>query len=549
MVLAFKIADVGVLTLIMTLLAVLFLRVFRVPLRRSFSFRSIEFLWSNWKSKFSQSQEALGKAAIGALFLGSVFFGSISFWASLRRHAAFESHAFDLGIFTNAIWNFTQNGQLYSSVKGGMWLFADHQSPIFLLCAPFFAVFSSAKTLLALQAYGLALGALPLALVARQFVGKRDTRLAWIVPSLPWVYWAYLPIRYATLFDFHPEVFILPLFLAAIAGFQGTSRYARISGFVFLFLALMGKESAGPLAVGVGIAWLLGAGPESTRTFTRRASVGWIFAGLLVFYLDLKVVPGWVGAPGYAYAGLYSQYGSGALEILLSPFLKTQLVLQQLFGPSRWVFLFWTLAPLGFLPILNWRAIPAFLPAYLMLFLSAGEHRVDVHWHYGIEPAVGLFFALPAVLVEFSQGSLRKWLPWFVAFAVLATYTKSDIYKGIRYEPNAHMQWLSAQFLSALDPSLPLAATESLVSHLSTRHWVERLDYLLEATSEQPLCAVYDESLSNWPMQISELEKVLRMLSSPPWLLDYQCGVVRVWSRDGARCLRVSPFCSQTAPF
>lgn len=541
--LLFTLADVGVLTLILTPVAVFAVYGLRIPLERSFSGQAFWAFWNLWK------RAVLGPVPHRILVIGATFFGSIAFWASIRRHAAFESHAFDLGIFTNAIWNLTHQGKLYSAVKGGMPLLADHQSPLILVFAPLFYLFSSPITLLALQAYGLALGAIPLFWIGRQFTEDfsktRDpnSTKSWIPAVLPWIYWAYLPIRYAAQFDFHTEVFILPLFLAAIACFQSESDSNRFWGMGFLVLGLMGKESAGPLAVGVGVAWLLGAGPLRTRLFTRAAALGWISLGLLVFYADIRVIPTLMGARGYAYTNLYSQYGSSFLEILEAPIVKADVIVGQLFAESRWVFLFWTLAPLGFLPLLNLSTIIATLPAYLMLFLSAGDHRVDVHWHYGIEPAVGLFFSLPAVYLKLNQSKLSRFLPLYVVFAVMATFTKSEIYKGWQYQPNAHMQWLTTRFLPLVDSGVSLAATESLVPHLSTRHWVERLDYLRVPTVEQPSCAIYDESLSNWPMEEGDRQEILKLLESPTWQSVYHCGSVHVWARGGYRCMVEFPIC------
>jgi hypothetical protein len=122
----------------------------------------------------------------------------------------------------------------------------------------------------------------------------------------------------------------------------------------------------------------------------------------------------------------------------------------------------------------------------------------------------------------------------------MATFTKSEIYKGWRYQPSRHMLWLTSEFLPRVDASVSIAATESLVPHLSTRHWVERLDYLSIPTQEVAGCAIYDASLSNWPMQDVQTKEVLPQTL---WKEVYQCGQLQVWAREGVKCLTSMPDC------
>ena len=82
------------------------------------------------------------------LWIAAAAVGALYFCVSLLRHWAFESHGYDLGIFTNAIWNLTQGNGYVSSVKGGINLFADHQSPTFWLLAPLFWLIPRPETLL-----------------------------------------------------------------------------------------------------------------------------------------------------------------------------------------------------------------------------------------------------------------------------------------------------------------------------------------------------------------------------------------------------------------
>lgn len=86
---------------------------------------------------------------------------------SIARHNAFNSKAYDLGLHAQVWWN-TSHGRLFAgSVEVDNYL-GDHASPIILPLALLYRLWPDARLLLLLQAAALALGAWPLALLARR---------------------------------------------------------------------------------------------------------------------------------------------------------------------------------------------------------------------------------------------------------------------------------------------------------------------------------------------------------------------------------------------
>jgi hypothetical protein len=138
-----------------------------------------------------------------------------------------------------------------------------------------------------------------------------------------------------------------------------------------------GEGSAPVVAVGIGVAWALKG--------ARLQGAALAAAGVALFFFDVKVVPALFGEE-YGYMDLYGRFGGGFGDVLLAPFAQPAYFFSQLINVERLNFLFWTLAPLGFLPLFDWRAALAALPPYLMLFLSEGDQRVRIIFHYGIEP-------------------------------------------------------------------------------------------------------------------------------------------------------------------
>lgn len=510
-------------------------------------------LW--WFGQLSRRPQGVSLATAGMVFL----YGFVS----QSRNQHFESHAFDLGIFTNTLYNFVFGRGYFSAVKGGIQLFSDHQSPSFWLFSPAFWAFPSPITLLWQQAILIALsGWLAwkwslriLSEEGRDILTQEQARiLAWFAA---WAAWLSPAFRNANAFDFHPEVILLPAFLFGVLHWDSPQRGLRVLAWISLLCALGGKESAGPVAAGLGLAlsWAL----------PRVRMQGLILSGLgvLVFFFDLKVVPGWVNSLGgdetqesaYAYAGLYAQYGEGLLSLFLAPFLKPQVFWPQILNFARAKFLFFTLAPFAFLPLLHRAAWLALLPAYGMLFLSQGDHRVNIQYHYGIEPSVGLLLFFPFGVLSFLQmagrvgkrisnqrqsGVLTGILSG-LAFLGLIAHQKSEVHRVRQWSLEPHLRFVQENVLTAIPKQRTLLASDALVPNLSLRPWVHPLGLGPTAWQvtwrDQPAsahtwvdCVLIERSASNWPLSPAEVDEVERRTIAAGYQLRYRCGSLSLYS-------------------
>ena len=476
--------------------------------------------------------DALERAPARTLWSAAAIVGALFLWVSLLRHRAFESHGYDLGIFTNAMWNLTHGDGYVSSVKGGINLFSDHQSPLFWVLAPLFWLLPRPETLLAAQAFGLAAGGPALFYLGRAHFGRSH----WASAALPWLYWPYLPLRNANAFDFHPEVFMLPLFLWAFAAFASERRWVKALGVLALIGALGAKESAAIVAVGLGIAWAL-TSANSWRS--RWPGVALAAAGVALFFFDVKLVPRIFGG-GYAYLGLYERFGGGVSDVMLAPFTQPAYFLSQLIDRERLNFLFWTLGPLGFLPLFAWRAALAALPPYLMLFLSEGDQRVRIVFHYGIEPGAALFWALPLGLAAFAQRFGWKHAGAWMLFWAVAAFGASGL-----IHPSAYARRLAAEVLPCLNQEVPTAASDALVPHLATRAWISYPEHLEQRPGGEPVgCVVTDLSVgTNWPLGRTGVARVLEGLPERGYHEAWRCRTFSVYELGTSGCLRCTPKC------
>lgn len=500
------------------------------PWERSFFLRQAFKLGRAWRRAVERApRRALWSAAAGV--------GTVFFVVALLRHRAFESHGWDLGIFTNVLWNLTHGNGYVSSLKGGINLLADHQSPLFWALAPLFWLVPRPELLLFVQAFGLAAGGPALCYLARLRFGAGH----WAPAALPWLYWSYLPLRNANAFDFHPEVFMLPLFLWAFVAFASARRRVQLFGVLALVGALAAKESASVVAVGIGLAWLLSGGHD--RRPGRWPAVALVAAGVGLFLFDVKVVPRLFDAD-YAYMDLYGRFGDGVVDLVLAPFTQPVYFFSQLFDGPRLNFLFWTLAPLAFLPLFAWRAAVAVVPVYLMLFLAEGDQRVRIVFHYGIEPGTALFWALPLGLAAFAERFGWKATGTWTLVWALACHGASELTRLRGYERFPHADWLGSALVPCLDPAAATAASDSLTPHLATRAWISYPDQLQQARSEEPVsCVVVDLTVDNWPLGRIGTSEVLAGLPALGYERAWSCYEASVYQLRGSRCMRCLPRC------
>lgn len=487
----------------------------------------------------------LEERPLRALLSGAAVAGSLGFTASLRRHFEVNNHVLDLTIYYNAIWNLVNGNGYISAPKGGINLFADHQSPFFWLFSPAVWLFPTPVTLLLIQAFGVATGGVACYFLAKQYLDRGH----WGAAALPLLYWGYLPVRNAVFFDFHPETLMLPLFLFSLVGLQSSQTHKRLWGTVALVLALGTKESATALAAGLGAAWVLGAAPAPSRSFCRKLGFFLVPLGLGLFYFDLKIFPGLFGTQ-YAYRNEFSQYGPTLTDLFLAPLQNPGLFFSQIFGKARLTYLFWTLGPLGFLALWNPAPLLAAAPSYLMLFLVQGDHRVQIIWHYGVEPAVGIFWAMPLAMNRFGlpriSTEFRKML--WILFWALALFGRSDLYKIRRFSPSNHAEWLRRELIPCVDPKASLSTSVALTSHLASRKWVSIFPAIEMPGGAKVQCVIYDPEIQNLDLPQGFILPFFQTLSQKGYQEIFRCGAgLKIYGQGGNgslnECLSCTPRC------
>lgn len=305
---------------------------------------------------------------------------------SIARHNAFNSKAYDLGLHAQVWWNTSQGRLFAGSVEVDNYL-GDHVSPIILLLAPLYRLWPDARLLLLLQAAALAVGAWPLALLARGRLRPHWPQGAHLASLLlAGIYLSYPALGFVNRFEFHEEIFAVPLLLLAFWALEAR-RLGLMS--LALLLALLTKEEVGLTVAAFGLwAWWRGrvshpATPSgSGKTRLQPVGLAWAAIGVAWSLLALFVViPAMRGAESDTLAR-YAWLGSGPADILAGALQHPGRIASHLLGePRRIWMLVKFLLPVGFLPLLS-PAILLILPTLAINWLAGNLYQASIYFHY-----------------------------------------------------------------------------------------------------------------------------------------------------------------------
>jgi uncharacterized membrane protein len=301
---------------------------------------------------------------------------------SLRRHQNLHTNALDLGYTDQAVWN-TLHGRPFrfstfldaafkldipiQDFKEPDVLLGYHVEPILAAIALLYLIHDGPETLLWLQTIAIALGALPVYLIARHRIQERRAHGAsrfalelsrWLPVAFAFIYLLSPPLAAANLSDFHAVALSPAFLLAAFTFLEADHPWGFV---VFAFLAAMCKEEIGLLVATMGLwaafvrrRWRLGLG-------TVAAGVGWSLLCLQV------IMPHFSGMSASAFVVRYGPFGDSLAD------MGTSLIQQ----PKLYV---------------DWLRQPG-LPAYLRgLWLSSGGLAI-------LYPPI-LLLALPVLAIN-----------------------------------------------------------------------------------------------------------------------------------------------------
>lgn len=460
---------------------------------------------------------------------------------SILRHQHFNSSAFDLGIFDQAIWQYSEFQAPYISVRSNRLtenILGDHFHPILVLLAPLYWLTDKVEVLLIAQALLFAIAIVPIFL----FTEKRLGQIAGYLFAISYaIFWG---IQKAVEFDFHEIALAVPLTALAIY-FIDEKRWRAY--FVCLVLLLLTKENLPILVFFFGV-YLLVLREFKRGLISMGAGVVW-FAAVTRIFIPFFIDPETMRidrANNYYRYWSYNHLGSGPLGVLLTSIKNPLLIIKTLFSPVAKLHTYWLLFhPFLFLAFFSPLFILA-IPLIAERFLSENAALWTADFHYTAVLVPVIIMASVDSLFRITQ-RIKKFRPRYLIIAASCLV----LLLNLRLLPQFPLWNLTSpaywrlsssdlagrRALSLIPPTAPVITQGQITPHLTHR----RIVYVLHPAILIPDAdfIIASERLSPFPFRSHQDIKSY---------LDYQQtrGYRKIFDEDGWIVLKADP--SMSAP-
>lgn len=412
-------------------------------------------------------------------------------YLSLIRHWHFTSNGYDLGIFDQAMWKYSQFLSPEITVHGKH-ILGEHFHPILILFTPLYWVTPRAEVLLVIQALALSLAAFPVYFFAKSRLGRLPAIFA------ACAYLSFWGVQVTNNYDFHEVSLTVPLIAWAIYTID-TKRWNHY--YIATTFLLLCKENMSVLLIGMGV--YLAVVKE-----WRHALVS-IVGGVFWFALTIGVVIPYFAGESYEF-WKYSKLGDGpaaAIQTLVTKPLYTLQVLVD--APVKRE----TLALLGVPFLFLFIASPILLialPLVLERFLSDIENLWGASYHYNatIAPilAMGAVDGISRLARYIRYRQVREYvvLGTTVSFVIVSFFlTISRELPLLAYARAEKLQLFSLRegdkigraAISLIPRGASVSAQDPIIPHISGRKEVYALKLSLPTDFY-----IRGGSLNTWPL-------------------------------------------------
>ncbi|MBW4637860.1 MAG: DUF2079 domain-containing protein [Gloeocapsa sp. UFS-A4-WI-NPMV-4B04] len=411
----------------------------------------------------------------------------ILFVCSSLRHALFQSGAYDLGIFDQAVYLISQSKAPISSFLG-FHILGDHAALIFYPLALLYKIYPDVHWLLAVQAVALGLGGWLTWSLGDRAGLKQSQALA-----IAGVYLLYPLVFNVNLFDFHPEVLAIPALLGAILA----ARIGKIGWFCLAIITVLACKAVLALTVAAMGVWLLIY--EKKRLYGAIA----LFNGIAWFIIATgQIIPFFGGEAASVARHLhrYDYLGNSVSEIVQNLLFKPGLLLKQVFSLDTLEYLILLLSPVIWgLSARHLTPMLGAIPTLALNILSNSPAQKNLVHHYSLPI---LPFLLVAVISSLAAD--RGWLRsgrlitlWsLVAFLALAKYG-----------------YFGSIYLNSLDT---LQATQQAIAQVQTKGGVLTTAEIAPHLTHRQLIKLTDTNSP--PANLTQFDYVLLNVRHPGWL-------------------------------
>ena len=392
---------------------------------------------------------------------------------AVLRHWSFQTQAFDLGVFDQMFWHTVHGNPFFNTLEGASHL-ETHFTPSLILLAPLYWLIPSPQTLISAQTLALALGAIPLWLIARRTLSP-DMAIAIAVSYL-----AYPWLHAINLFDFHEEPLTIPLFFTAF-WLVGGKRY--LAAAIALAIAAGTKENAAAAVIASGMYFAL---DPKHRKFGISIIIG------SVAYLAAVVGTVLGSRGGELFRFRYGNIGGTPTEALRNVFTHPGILAAAALTKAKALYVLRLFLPVAFLPLLAPTFLIPLAPGLLQNVLAEYRPQFSNLYQYDALLIPFLFIGLVAACRKI----IARWpmaargLPYVIALFALGAFLYFSPAGPVRFSKALYAADERVLALRELAKSVPpgasVAAGTNLIPHLSSRNriWMigsepERADVVL----------------------------------------------------------------------
>lgn len=411
----------------------------------------------------------------------SAFAAGMSSLAVLQQRA-FETGRFDVGNLAQAVWS-TANGRFLevTDLQGDqISRLGAHFDPLVVLLAPLWWLWPDPSLLLVSQAVAVALGAVPVFLLARKHLGSDRAGLGFAL-----VYLLYPPTQWLVVDDFHPVAIATPLLLAAI-WFLDENRLVPFA--ITAAAACLTKEQVGLVVAMLGV-W------HAVAHGRRRAGTVIAAAGVLVAVAAAAIiVPRYAPGGGSPFEGRYAAVGGTPAGIAGTAASHPLRLLEASTEHRDLSYLLDLLWPLGGLSLLAPLVTASALPELALNLLSGARPQTSIHFHYtaGAIPGLVAGAVLGAARLQRRRPRATPFLGRGLVLLVLGAGVIlgplpiwAQVPGGSKLATRDHIvtphDRAAARALRAVPAEVAVSATNTLGAHLSERRRVFSFPVLREA--------------------------------------------------------------------
>lgn len=454
------------------------------------------------------------------------------------NHYNFRTYALDLGLYTNAIYDYAHlhfdTSEMFKEVPQN--LLGDHFDPILILISPLYYLFGT-LTLLIVQLIFIHIGAVGIYKLALQQLQQK--RLA-IMATIAFM--GFFGVFSAVAFDAHSNVFgamLVPWLML----FFNAKKWRNV--FLLLVLILLCKENMALwlVFIGFGLAWL------SFREKDKR-SKALLISGISAVYFVLVtmfIMPSLAADGGYThmrYGVLGNSFGEILGTILKHPVDTFMLLFRNhlpnpLFNNYKAETHIFILISGGFFLLRK----PQFLLMLVPVYFQKMYHNTPVIWsvsmHYNIEFAPIIAACFIMVLASLKIEKTRTILSWVYLVLTLAVtirlcdntiaYTDKN---RIRFYQDGHYQSYYQndkvyKALKLIPDNAAVSAMNMFVPHLCNREKIYQFPIVKDATY-----IILSVRTNTYPLTRKELvDKLIQLHLSPVWKVVYNEDNVFIFSK------------------